>query len=171
MLKNIVFCLVGICLFLVSCQNEKEIRAEARASVDSLVALDNLRKEIVGNWETLSFHTSIKTANNKDSSYSIYAGKGEWEAKLGVKPFRTSFKENNTYEMEFRDLADSIMETKRGIWNVFGDSLLMIEEDGTYQYRIRGNKDYLEFKSTLDWDGDGVEDDEYMRIEQRVKEN
>jgi hypothetical protein len=66
-------------------------------------------------------------------------------------------------------MSDSIVDVKRGLWSVFGDTLILMEPDGTYQYQVRSKNNHLQFESLLDWDGDGVEDDAYMRVEKRVQ--
>ncbi|RMG85040.1 MAG: hypothetical protein D6714_06760 [Bacteroidetes bacterium] len=155
-------------LFAAGCRNEeKQIREQAKNSVDSLMSVENLKKTIVGNWETVSFKVDVRTANNTDSSYSFYVGRNEWEQKLNMHPFQTFFRENNTYSMQIMSAADSLVDTRRGLWSVFGDTLMLIEADGSYQYRVRAKNKYLQFESLLDWDGDGQEDDAYMRLEAR----
>lgn len=99
-----------------------------------------------------------------DSSYSIVVKEEEWEEKLHMRPIFTEFFPDHKYRMEYRDLADSLTQVNRGIWNVFGDTLMLIEPRATYQYRLESHPGELRFHTYLDWDGDGVEDDEYMGI-------
>lgn len=164
------FALVLIISIAFSCQNsEKNIRDQAKNSADSLVTLDSLKKNLIGVWKTVSFTVNVNTFNNSDSSYSMVVGHGDWEAKLNLKPFLTHFRPNNTYEMAVVNLNDSIVEANRGIWSVFGDTLMLVEPDATYQYKVKAKNQHLQFEALLDWDGDGQEDDEYRRIEQRAK--
>ncbi|MCR9286701.1 MAG: hypothetical protein NXI23_04840 [Bacteroidetes bacterium] len=167
---NKLILLFSVCLITFGCQNsEKDIRNQAKNSADSLIILDNFKKSLIGEWETVSFKVDVNSVNNTDSSYSLFVGHGEWKEKLNLKPFKTNYRENNTYEMSFWDMSDSIVDVKRGLWSVFGDTLILMEPDGTYQYQVRSKNNHLQFESLLDWDGDGVEDDAYMRVEKRVQ--
>ncbi len=156
--------------FMVACSNsEQQIRERAKESADSLISELNLKKDIIGEWETVSFHVDVNSFNNTDSSYSVIVGKGQWEEKLGMKPIVTKFSENNVYIMNFYDTQDSVIDSKKGLWSVFGDTLMMMEPDATYQYHVMTKNEHIQFQALLDWDGDGVEDDEYRRIESKRK--
>jgi hypothetical protein len=168
-MKKVSLLVLVICAVFACQDAEKEIRDKAKNSADSLVVLDNLKKSLIGQWETISFKVDVNTFNNTDSSYSILVGASDWDKKLNMKPFQTNFKNNNTYEMTFTNLTDSLVDMKRGLWSVFGDTLMLMESDGTYQYRVRSKNKHLQFESLLDWDGDGSEDDAYMRIEKRIE--
>ncbi|MBR9921717.1 MAG: hypothetical protein GYB31_12835 [Bacteroidetes bacterium] len=130
----------------------------------------NLDSLLPGTWENISLEVVVNSFNNTDSSYSILVPRGEWEAKLGIKPIRTTYETNNTYRSEYRDLKDSLVQTTRGIWNVFGDTLMLIESDATYEYLVRARKSAVEFTAILDWDGDGREDDLYKGIQAKAED-
>lgn len=111
----------------------------------------------------------ILSLDGLDSSYSISVREQEWEAKLGMRPILTEFFPDHKYRREYRDLQDSLTQVNRGIWNLFGDTLMLIEPGATYQYKLRLEGDFLRFETYLDWDGDGVEDDEYTGMQKKIK--
>lgn len=149
-------------LLLISCQNEQsETEAtEAKPALDSL---------LVGNWESVSLRVEIPSINGSEEDEQILVPAGAWVEQLGMQPIRTEYLPNNTYLVEFRNAEDSLFQTDRGLWNLFGDTLMLIEAEATYQYLIRMKGDYLEYKATLDWDGDGEEDDYYESIHKKVE--
>lgn len=119
---------------------------------------------LVGVWESSAFRVNVNTANNTDSSYQVVVPEEEWEDRMNMKPIEAYFQQDNKYIAEYRNLNDSLIRRHRGIWNTFGDSLVIIEPDAIYQYIMtRENKRVL-FHSLVDWDGDGKEDDEYVGI-------
>ena len=146
--------IVSLCV--VSCTNDgQKVREEAAQYADSVGVVSLYPKEIVGKWESVSLQVAV----NADSAYNFTVGSGKWESTLGRKPFKTHFKANNTYQIDYPDLNDSITETRRGIWNLFGDTLLLIENVSTYDYLITIKKDHIQYRSKVDWDNDGAIDD------------
>lgn len=111
----------------------------------------------------------ILSLDGRDSSYSIEVKEGEWESKIGMRPVLTEFFPDHKYRREYHDLNDSLTQLNRGIWNVFGDTLMLIEPKATYQYRLKPVDGRLLFQTWLDWDGDGVEDDEYTGIQKKIE--
>ena len=69
----------------------------------------------------------------------------------------------------FVNTVDSLIYEARGIWSAEVDTLRMVEEDGTsYRYRVKVRNGLSEFRAFVDWDADGVEDDEYIEIKRLV---
>ena len=147
-------------LAILSCQTAES--TENEESIESTISLEDY---IVGEWENVSLEVVVNSHNNTDSSFSILVPKGSWEEKLGIKPIQTHYDSNNTYQSVYRSLNDSIVQTTRGIWNVFGDTLMLIESDATYEYSVRLRDSLGEFRAILDWDGDGKIDDTYKGIQ------
>jgi len=125
----------------------------------------DLKTHLPGEWEVESLHVQVNTADNTDSSYVFEAQRDSWVAQFQVKPFRTYYGEDNKYRIEYRTQYDSIISTSRGIWNVFGDTLWRIEPTATYQYVVKLKPGRLEYKTLVDWDGDGQEDDDYTEVQ------
>ena len=149
---------------LLGCQQRDNASQETEKA--ELPPYDSL---LVGAWENVSLKVTVNTIDNTDSIFTLMVPAGEWENKLGIKPIRTEYAPNNTYRSEYRNLQDSVIRITRGIWNVFSDTLLLIEPEATYQYLMRYRNDIIEFRSQLDWDGDGQDDDEYLGLQRKLK--
>lgn len=160
-----LFLLAG--LSLMACRNTSE---DADPEMVEAGAEENrLREVIPGTWEGVSMKVNVYSANGiADSSFVFQVNDGDWENLFSVLPPRTYFERNNKYRIEYRDRRDSVMSTSRGIWNVMGDTLMMIEPDQTQQYQVRYDKGMLFFIGQRDWDEDGVEDDAYQEVKRRV---
>jgi len=129
----------------------------------------DLKKELPGTWEAVSVKVQVNSAMNKpDSSATFEIKEEEWLDRMGVQPVRTYYQTDNKYRQEFRALNDTLLSISRGVWNTFGDTLMMIEPTTTYQYTISLKNGLAEFRALVDWDGDGEEDDDYMGVHRKV---
>ncbi len=164
--RSIAFCILTCSLsILLSCQNDQD----SNPSENSTTAL--AKEDLVGTWETKYFKVMVITADGADSTYIFEVSEEYWEDRFQVKPVRTYFEPDNTYRTEYRGLNDSLVSVTRGMYNVFGDTLMLIEPEATYQYRVLLKEGQAHWRATIDWDGDGVEDDEYYSIQRRVARN
>jgi hypothetical protein len=128
-----------------------------------------LQENLPGTWESVSVQVVVNSAEGDTTeSYVFEVPEEEWARRLGMKPIRSFFFPNNTYRQEFMTVNDSMINVARGIWNAFGDTLMLIEPDATYQYVVKFDKGMMELRALLDWDGDGLEDDDYLGIHRRV---
>jgi hypothetical protein len=132
----------------------------------------DLQKELPGIWEAVSVTIDINSAfNQTDSSFTIQVSEKEWLTQKSVKPVKTFFQTDNRYRQEFRNAQDSLLSLNRGIWNTFGDTLMMIEPTVTYQYTIAFKNGLAAFSAFVDGDGDGFEDDEYLGVYRKISDN
>ena len=163
-MKNIWLLSIVCCLFY-SCSSEP--------TADTPTAPGpSLKEAMPGVWESVSIRVNINTADNSDSTRIFEVPEENWEQMLGIKPIRTYYELDHKYRTEYRTRLDSLANMKRGMWNVFGDTLMLIEPDVTYQYIVALKPNGLaEFRSTLDWDGDGQEDDEYLGVQRFVSKS
>lgn len=155
---------VGLLLALgmIGCQsNTSQGTKNQTTSVD-------LKTELPGSWETVAFKVNIYTFQNTDSTFVLEVKAGAWEKKLQMRPIQTEYRPDNRYQSKYNNLSDSLIRTERGIWNIFGDTLMLISPEATYQYEVTRTGKDLQFRSILDWDGDGQEDDEYIGIQRLV---
>ena len=140
------YLLILLALFIVlpSCQN-----APSEATDQAAEQID-LGKEMPGVWESVSIHVQINSAENQDTSYTFEVKEENWEQVLGMKPIKTYYELDNKYRTEYYSRFDSLTNVKRGMWNTFGDTLMLIEPDVTYQYSVEilGNG-LAQFTSTL----------------------
>ncbi|NRA50501.1 MAG: hypothetical protein HRU12_15320 [Phaeodactylibacter sp.] len=150
----------AIVLLLASCSSDPKPN-------DSTGTID-LEKTLPGTWESVSLRVDINTAEGTDTSFVFEVREEEWIQRLGVKPVKTYFKPDNKYEQIFTSLTDTILSTSRGMWNIFGDTLMMVEPNATYQYEATIENGLISLKARLDWDGDGEEDDDYLGVHRKV---
>ena len=148
-------------IFLPGCQGEA-------SKADTTEKQRPLNELLPGTWETISIRVEVNTTENTDSSYIFEVKEEEWASRLGSRPILFYFQPDNKYRQEFVALNDEVMSTARGIWNTFGDTLMLIEPNATYQYQVAIGKGLAEFRTMLDWDGDGQEDDSYSAVHRQV---
>ena len=153
---------LGCALAVWACQGEPQ-KAET-SKVD-------LKEVLPGTWETKFFQIKMPTHNDSDSTSVFEASEEYWEAKFQVKPYRTYFGPDQKYRTAYRGLQGHLISESRGVWNAFGDTLMMIQKDGTLQYKLLVEKGQAHFSALLDWDQDGEEDDEYYMIYRLVSKS
>jgi len=132
----------------------------------------DLKKELPGTWESISIKVTINSPDSiPDSTDYLIVEEENWIKVLQIKPIRTYYEIDNKYRSEYRDFRDSIFSITRGIWNVFGDTLLMITPEETYQYQVKIENGLGTFTSFMDWDGDGLQDDEYVGTQRFISKS
>lgn len=149
-------------IILIACQSKNTSSAENQVNID-------LKTDLPGTWEALAFKVNINTFQNTDSTFVMEIKTGEWEEKMQMRPIQTEYSADNRYRSTYHNLSDSLIRTERGVWNVFGDTLMLISPEATYQYEVTLQGETAQFRSLLDWDGDGQEDDEYIGIQKLIK--
>lgn len=129
----------------------------------------NIQEKLPGTWEAVSVSVTVNSVNNQADSIEIFEIKeSDWTSRMGVKPVKTAYQPDNKFRQSFFALNDSLVSVNRGIWNIIGDTLIMIEPNATYQYEVDLADGLATFKALLDWDGDGLEDDEYIGVHRKV---
>jgi len=155
------FLLVLFTILWGACQNTDAPSEEEEAI--------NVEALIPGTWEAVSMYVEVNSVNGEvDSNYIFRINDGDWASLYNVSPPRTFFEKDHKYRVEFRDQRDSIMDMSQGIWNVVGDTLMMIERNNTFQYKVSEDKGLIFFRGFRDWDEDGAEDDNYIEVKRRV---
>lgn len=152
---------------IYSCQTNSD---PSENTSEDTVKLD-LKTAIPGVWESVSIQVIVNSVNNTDSAYVFDVPEERWINILGIKPIKTYYEPDNKYRSEYRARNDSLVNETRGIWNVFGDTLMLIAPDATYQYDVSIKNGLGTFHCFLDWDGDGQEDDEYTGIQRFVSKS
>ena len=108
-----------------------------QAESDKSIQKPDLQKELPGTWEAVSVNVQINSAmGNPDSTATFVIEENEWLERLAVKPVRTYYLTDNKYRQEFKSPYDTLISVNRGMWNAFGDTLMMIEPTVTYQYTV-----------------------------------
>ncbi len=155
----LLFFIVGV---LFSCQeNASTDSGRESTSVE-------LPKVLPGGWETTYIRVAVNSYMNADSNFVFEIKEENWEQRMQIAPLRTYFEPENKYRREHRALDGSLLSTTRGVWNTFGDTLMLIEPDATYSYQVAFDRGLAEFTAQLDWDGDGEADDQYLDIKRYI---
>lgn len=149
-------------LVLAACQSESKVEEAKPETLD-------LAKTLPGTWELVSIKVNVNSYENTDSSFVQEITEEQWEKTFYVKPARTYYELDNKYRRAHLDMNEQVMSEARGMWNVFNDTLMMIEPDATYQYIVSQQPNgLLQFSALLDWDSDGQEDDQYLGVQRYI---
>ena len=162
MYKRFLILVLGVSAF--ACKQEASQQTEPGKAEQAVP----LKETLPGTWESVSIRVEVNTAGNTDSSYVFEVLEEDWAERLATKPIKYYFQPDNKYRQEFIALNDEIMSTAKGMWNTFGNTLMLIEPDATYQYQVSSSKGLMQFSATLDWDGDEQEDDNYLGIFRKI---
>jgi hypothetical protein len=121
--------------------------------------------ELIGEWNNPSIKINIQSKNNLDISEVFEVNRPEWEERLRIKPIRTFFRTDSTWNSAHYNLKDSLVYNPSGKWWMKENKLVMLQEfpsPDTAVYSVVLNKDSASFESLLDWDMDGKKDDLYF---------
>jgi hypothetical protein len=121
--------------------------------------------QLIGEWNNLSIKIDILSKNNSDSNEVFEVNRPEWEQRLKIKPIRTFFREDSTWNSAHYNLKDSLVYNPSGKWWIENDKLVMLQQSpspDTTLYSLTLNKDTASFEAQLDWDMDGKKDDNYF---------
>ena len=166
------FFMIGALFFYSCVSGQKEGVTEQNGEEinevdDAFDYVSELEQQIVGEWTNVSMKVWVKTYNNSDTSFIVDISEENWEMKMNVKPIVTTIYENGTYMSEFRNSFDSLIYKPEGTWLTDGDTLIMQDHQATYKYQIFLDGDRAEFNSLIDWDNDGLADDEYQGVQRK----
>ena len=146
-------------VFLIGCSNGQKPDKNGDHLSPSLEAT------LPGVWEHYEMSLRVEGVRLSDSVYTLEIKQDEWEQKLKVDRVETEYLEDHTYRMNFYLDSNKLDRTVRGMWNTFGDTTLMhIEPDGTYEYRVERAGDKWVLESIMDWDKDTQIDDYYRLV-------
>ena len=134
--------------------NESNTKKETNTSVEQLIA----------EWNNISLKVDIRSKNNSDTNEVFEVNRSEWEEKLKIKPIRTFFKEDSSWNSAHYNLKDSLVYNPFGKWWIEEDKLIMLQQfplPDTTIYSLLLRNDTASFECILDWDMDGKKDDNY----------
>jgi len=141
--------IVLITLCLGSCQSSEH-------NVDA--------SDLMGEWNNLSIKIDINSKNNSDSDEVFQVNRPEWEERLKIKPIRTFFRPDSTWNSAHYNLKDSLVYNPSGRWWIENRKLIMLQNfpsPDTTNYSLAIKEDTASFDAMLDWDMDGKKDDHY----------
>ena len=151
--RKIIMILLVIISF--SCGSSETKSEEAPAS----------SSDIIGEWNNIYLKVETITKRNTDSSEVLEVTAAEWNDKLKIKPIRSFFRTDSTWNSAHYDLKDSLIYDPSGKWWLAGDKLTMVQllpSADTTTYTLGIKNDTASFTAMIDWDGDGKKDDKYF---------
>jgi hypothetical protein len=125
----------------------------------------SLREELIGEWNNISMKVDTLSSNGRDSGVMLLVNRGEWEKKLQIKPIRTFFREDSTWNSAHYKLNDSLFFDPSGKWWTDGNKLIMqqqIPRPDTTIFAVIIKNDTASFEGIVDLDGDGTRTDKYF---------
>ena len=153
--------IILIAVLFIAC-NEENKSAEQISS----------RQQLIGEWNNLYLKVNINSKNNSDSNEVIEVDRPQWKEKLKIKPIRSFFREDSTWNSAHYNLKDSLVFNPSGKWWIEQDSLVMLQNspsNDTSRYSLIIKNDTASFEAMLDWDMDGKKDDLYFGKQIRIK--
>ena len=151
--------LSGVMLFFSCNDDKKETNAPAA-------------KELTGEWNNLSIKVDIHSKKNSDTNEVIEVDRPVWEEKLKIKPIRTFFRADSTWNSAHYNLNDSLVYNPSGKWWLEDETLVMLQSfpsPDTTRYSLLLKGDTASFETMLDWDMDGKKDDRYFGRQIKVQ--
>jgi hypothetical protein len=123
------------------------------------------KDNLIGEWTNTYLRIDIASKKNGNTDEVFEVDRAHWEEKLKIKPIRTFFRADSTWNSGYYNLNDSLLNNSTGKWWIESDTLVFAQEfpshDTTkYAFTIKG--DTATFQGMLDWDGDGKKDDKYL---------
>jgi len=114
-----------------------------------------------GSWEPTTLHIRLHTAYGIPDSSVLISLQQEGDARPAR--MRYHFLAGQRFRIDFLDERGTRTDSTRGLYNLFGDTLMLIEPDATYQFTVRRlTAQTFEMRGMLDGDADGQEDDHYF---------
>ena len=159
-MDKILTCLTAI--FIIACQDSGNSKKENTFEAT----------ELTGEWNNLSIKIDIRSKNNSDTNEVFEVNRPEWEEKLKIKPIRTFFRSDSTWNSAHYNLEDSLVYNPSGKWWINEDKLVILQDfpsPDTTSYSLLLKKDTASFETLLDWDMDGKKDDNYFGRQVKVK--
>lgn len=146
-----------------ACQNEPTTEEGATAEQAA-----DLQSTLQGTWQTVQINVAVNSADGLDSFRSEQLSEGLWEREFNMQPPVYYFQPDQKFRRLHRTTAGEVASESRGIWNTFGDTLMLIEEEATYQYIVKYGNGRATFRTVLDWDDDGEADDVFQSLQRQI---
>lgn len=154
---------ITLLLFLVFTGCSHRIQSSAKPSGNAVL--------LIGEWNNLSIKIDIQSKNNTSANEVFEVNRPDWESTLKIKPIRTFFRADSTWNSAHYNLKDSLVYDPSGKWWLMGNTLIMAQQLPTRDtniYQLTITKDTATFICLLDWDQDGKKDDNYVGRQVKV---
>ncbi|MEM1214629.1 MAG: hypothetical protein AAGJ82_03015 [Bacteroidota bacterium] len=153
--------LLSMSLLFGGCQSDT-------AATPSEASGFELKRDLEGTWQTVQINVAVNSADGLDSFRVENLSEQIWRQQFGMQPPKFYFQPDNKFRRVHETLQGKVMDEGKGMWNAFGDTLVMIEPDATYQYIVKGDGGRATFRTLMDWDEDGETDDEFQALRRKI---
>ncbi|PHI20906.1 hypothetical protein CEQ90_05945 [Lewinellaceae bacterium SD302] len=143
-------------LFCFACTQDKE-SATSEPANESI----SLNEDLLGTWEIVEMRVKAPSYMGSDSTFIQHITEADWGQVYGVKPAKTAFTKDGKFKRTLFLRTGQTTDVVNGLWKIEGDSLLTIEPNVTLSYLPTLDGEKLKLVGTIDYDRDGVSDDEY----------
>lgn len=126
-------------------------------------------ESLVSEWRNLTLKVELDKKQGRPSSI-FEVNENTWEEQLQIRPIRTYFRNDGTFNSEHFNLQDSLVLNPSGSWTATDGEITMMttqpfSDTTTCTYTIKGN--VVTFGCWVDWDEDGEKDDWYLGTQQK----
>lgn len=147
---------VSMCI-LLSCQPQNKKAEESTVH------------PLLGEWRNVDLTVEVDKKDG-DPSRIFKVDEHTWEDSLQIRPIRTYFRGDGTFNSEHFNLNDSLILNPSGTWSTTNNIMTMIttnpfSDTTACEYTING--DVVAFGCWVDWDQDGEKDDWYLGTQKR----
>ncbi|MFT7587999.1 MAG: hypothetical protein ACI959_000205 [Limisphaerales bacterium] len=131
-------------------------------------------KRFIGEWESISLEIRVNSYDGiADSTLIITADSSNWTEILNMLPIRTVFQPDHSYYATYRNPDSTIQSKTSGYFELKGADSMIIHKELPYPETIRHTwfrKDdsTYGFIGVLDFDQDGIADDEMFALNRRI---
>lgn len=132
----------------------------------------NNESPLHGEWRNISLSVELDKKHGEPSEV-FKVDEMNWEDKLKIRPIRTYFRSDGTFNSEHYNLNDSLIMNPKGTWTATDKEVIMITTSPFYDtttctYAIKD--DVVSFGCWVDWDEDGEKDDWYLGTQKKFNE-
>ncbi len=133
----------------------------------------DMKEFLPGTWEMNSLSVlALSHDGIADSVYALQIREQDWLKVFRTQPSQFAFRADNQFRIYYRDIQGNPIDSAKGIWNSFGDTLMLISPEETIPYRVRYKPGSLaEYRAQMDWDKDGEEDDQFQATFRKVSQS
>ncbi|RME98329.1 MAG: hypothetical protein D6772_09175 [Bacteroidetes bacterium] len=155
--------LLILLIFIMACQSE-----HSPSDKPEQAAPTDLQEELIGTWQTVQLNVAVNSADGLDSFRAEQLTELVWERQFRMEPPIYYFRPDQKYRRVHRDLDGRIVDESQGSWETSGDTLILTEPGQTYRYVVKAGDGRATFRTLMDWDEDGAEDDVFQSLQRRI---
>ncbi|MFZ1805930.1 MAG: hypothetical protein WAU36_01845 [Cyclobacteriaceae bacterium] len=124
---------------------------------------------LAGEWRNLTLKVEMDKQHGEPTSI-FDVNENTWEEQLQIRPIKTYFRNDGTFNSEHFNLQDSLVLNPKGTWTSTDKEITMITTDPfsdttACSYTIKDN--VVTFGCWVDWDEDGEKDDWYLGTQKK----